>query len=70
MTAAQLAALVLQVLDSQQAYFRATGAEKQSLLTECKQRERHLRKVCSEILDPAKAKPSLFENPAPTRMPD
>lgn len=74
MTAAQLAALVLQVLDVQRAYFCAKpGPEKGELLRECKGRESHLRKVCGEILEPAKTKPGLFDNPPevkPARMPD
>lgn len=72
MTTAQLAALVLQVLDAQRSYFQAKPgtATKGDLLRECMRREAHLRKVCREITDPAKVKPGLFENSPTTRMPD
>lgn len=67
MTQFQLASLVVQVLDLQRQYFKASGPHKLGLIDECKQAERHLRKVCEEILRPPKPAPlKLFENPEAT----
>lgn len=62
MTTGQLAALVEQLLDLQRQFFRAAGPHREELLKQCKAAERHLRRVCGEILHPAQDQPGLFGN--------
>jgi hypothetical protein len=58
LTAEKLAALVLQVLDTQQEYYRTKRTE---LLHECKRMEKNLRARARETLfSPPEERPGLF----------
>lgn len=63
-TREKLAALVLNLLETQQEYFRT---KRHDLLLESKQKERNLKRLCGEILaPPAKPRATLFdEEPTP-----
>lgn len=59
LSAVKLAQLALQLLDTQQQYFRTKRTE---LLHECKKAEKHLREQCNAILiPPAEEQPGLFD---------
>lgn len=59
LSAVKLAQLALQLLDTQQQYFRTKRTE---LLHECKRMERHLREQCNAILfPPPEEQPGLFD---------
>lgn len=61
MTAEQLARRVLDVLDMQRDYFRASGPRKLELIDGCRKAERELRRACEEVVRSAgDRQPTLF----------